>query len=101
MSRAEILQRPAPLPVSIISGFPRENNLGLSFETISGYGPHGAIVHYAVTAETDIPLEPGDSIWWIPAVIIWKELPISPGPMRLGPLTQKKKNILHWSFAVC
>ena len=35
-----------------------ENNLGLSFETISGYGPHGAIVHYAVTAETDIPLEP-------------------------------------------
>src|SRR5699024_2077063 len=35
-----------------------ENNLGLSFETISGYGPHGAIVHYAVTPETDIPLEP-------------------------------------------
>ena len=32
-------------------------NLGLSFETISGYGPHGAIVHYAVTKETDIPLK--------------------------------------------
>lgn len=35
-----------------------KGNLGLSFETISGYGPHGAIVHYAVTEETDIPLEP-------------------------------------------
>lgn len=35
-----------------------EGNLGLSFETISGYGAHGAIVHYAVTAESDIPLKP-------------------------------------------
>lgn len=33
-------------------------NLGLSFGTISGYGHHGAIVHYSVTAESDIPLEP-------------------------------------------
>ncbi len=30
---------------------------GLSFETISGYGPHGAVVHYEPTPETDIPLE--------------------------------------------
>lgn len=33
-------------------------SLGLSFETIAGYGPHGAIVHYAVSEESDIPLEP-------------------------------------------
>lgn len=26
---------------------------GLSFETIAGYGPHGAIVHYEATPETD------------------------------------------------
>ncbi len=32
-------------------------SLGLSFSTISGYGPHGAIIHYEVTPETDIPLE--------------------------------------------
>ena len=32
--------------------------LDLSFDTIAGYGPHGAIVHYDPTPETDIPLHP-------------------------------------------
>ncbi|MGA1821638.1 MAG: aminopeptidase P family protein [Thermoplasmatota archaeon] len=32
--------------------------VGLSFETISGYGEHGAIVHYAATEETDVPIKP-------------------------------------------
>ena len=31
-----------------------------SFPTISGTGPHGAIVHYRATPETDRPLRPGD-----------------------------------------
>lgn len=31
---------------------------GPSFDTIAGYGPHGAIVHYEATPETDSPLEP-------------------------------------------
>lgn len=31
---------------------------GLSFDTIAGYGPHGAIVHYEATPDTDSPLEP-------------------------------------------
>ena len=31
---------------------------GISFDTIAGYGSHGAIVHYEATPETDIPLEP-------------------------------------------
>ena len=31
---------------------------GLSFDTIAGYGPHGAIVHYEATPETDVPLQP-------------------------------------------
>ncbi len=30
---------------------------GLSFETISAYGPHGAIVHYEPTPESNAPLE--------------------------------------------
>ena len=34
------------------------NCTGLSFATICGYGPHGAIIHYQAKAETDIPLEP-------------------------------------------
>lgn len=29
-----------------------------SFETICGYGPHGAIVHYSATPETDAELQP-------------------------------------------
>ena len=33
---------------------------GLSFETISGSGPNGAIVHYRVTTDTDRNLQPGD-----------------------------------------
>lgn len=31
---------------------------GLSFDTIAAYGPHGAIVHYEATPETDARLEP-------------------------------------------
>ena len=30
----------------------------ISFDTIAGYGAHGAIVHYEATPETDIPLQP-------------------------------------------
>jgi Xaa-Pro aminopeptidase len=30
----------------------------ISFDTIAGYGPHAAIVHYEATPETDIPLQP-------------------------------------------
>ncbi|MBU1413773.1 aminopeptidase P family protein [Myxococcota bacterium] len=38
--------------------FRQENErfVGLSFETISAYGPHGAIVHYAPDAESDVPV---------------------------------------------
>ena len=36
------------------------NFRGLSFDTISGAGPNGAIVHYRVTPATDRALKPGD-----------------------------------------
>lgn len=32
--------------------------VGTSFETISAYGGHGAIVHYRVTSESDVPVLP-------------------------------------------
>ena len=32
--------------------------LDLSFGTICGYGPHGAIIHYGATSETDVSLQP-------------------------------------------
>ncbi len=31
---------------------------GLSFNTISGYAAHGAIIHYSVTPQSDVPLRP-------------------------------------------
>lgn len=36
----------------------RDLNLGESFATIAGYGPHAAIVHYTATEETDVALKP-------------------------------------------
>ncbi len=36
----------------------QEGFLGLSFDTISGYAEHGAIVHYKASKETDKALEP-------------------------------------------
>lgn len=34
------------------------NFVGESFDTIAGYGPNGAIVHYHVTPETSLPVRP-------------------------------------------
>lgn len=34
-----------------------EGNLGLSFDTISAYGPHAAMCHYSATKESNVPLE--------------------------------------------
>jgi len=44
-----------------LAAFRRENELfqDLSFDTISGAGPNGAIVHYRVTPESNRKLEPG------------------------------------------
>lgn len=36
----------------------QKNYLDISFDTISAYGEHGAIVHYEPTPETDIPVKP-------------------------------------------
>lgn len=45
-----------------LEGFRRRNDLirDLSFDTISGSGPNGAIVHYRVTPETNRRLQPGE-----------------------------------------
>ena len=48
--------------VEALEGFRRETNAlrDISFETISGAGAHGAIVHYRVTRDTDAPVRPGE-----------------------------------------
>ena len=45
-----------------LNAFRAEGKLfcGLSFETISGTGPNGAIIHYRVTPETNRTIRPGD-----------------------------------------
>ena len=48
--------------VRALEGFRRETNQlrDISFDTIAGSGPHGAIVHYRVTEGTDRALRPGE-----------------------------------------
>ncbi|SHI60843.1 aminopeptidase P family protein [Wenxinia saemankumensis] len=48
--------------VEALEGFRRDTNqlLDISFETISGAGEHGAIVHYRVTEDTDRPVRAGE-----------------------------------------
>lgn len=48
--------------VTALEGFRRDTNAlrDISFETISGAGPHGAIVHYRVSEKTNRAVEPGD-----------------------------------------
>lgn len=36
----------------------QERFVGPSFSTIAGYGPHGAIIHYSATPDTDVELKP-------------------------------------------
>lgn len=44
----------------VLEGFRKEMEgyLGPSFDPIIAYGPHGAIVHYAATPETDVEMQP-------------------------------------------
>ncbi|WP_417582660.1 aminopeptidase P family protein [Pelagibacterium sp.] len=48
--------------VKMLEAFRREEStaVDVSFETISGSGPNGAIVHYRVSEKTNRTLEPGD-----------------------------------------
>jgi len=48
--------------VTKLEGFRRDTNQlrDISFETISGAGPNGAIVHYRVSKETNRPVKPGE-----------------------------------------
>ncbi len=50
--------------VTELEGFRRATNAlrEISFDTICGAGPHGAIVHYRVTEETNRPLKPGELV---------------------------------------
>ncbi|WP_413867176.1 aminopeptidase P family protein [Albidovulum sp.] len=50
--------------VTRLEGFRRATNAlrEISFETICGAGPHGAVIHYRVSRETNRPLRPGEVV---------------------------------------
>lgn len=50
--------------VEKLEGFRRATNAlkEISFETICGAGPHGAVIHYRVTRETNRPVRPGEIV---------------------------------------
>lgn len=64
---------------------------GESFDTIAGYGPHAAIVHYEATPETDVPLEPHGFLLLDSGAQYLDGTTDITRTIALGPLTQEEK----------
>ena len=65
----------------------------ISFDTIAGYGPHAAIVHYEATPETDIPLEPHGLLLLDSGAQYLDGTTDITRTIALGPLTDEEKLI--------
>lgn len=65
----------------------------LSFDTIAGYGPHGAIVHYEATPETDIPLEPHGLLLLDSGAQYQDGTTDITRTIALGPLTDEERHV--------
>ena len=63
----------------------------ISFDTIAGYGAHGAIVHYEATPETDIPLEPHGLLLLDSGAQYQDGTTDITRTIALGPLTEEEK----------
>lgn len=66
---------------------------GLSFDTIAGYGPHGAIVHYEATPATNARLEPRGLLLLDSGAQYADGTTDITRTIALGPLTQEEKRI--------
>ena len=67
--------------------------MGDSFEAIVGYGPHGAIVHYAATPESDVELEPRSMVLIDSGGQYLDGTIDSTRTIVLGPLTEHEKTM--------
>ena len=65
----------------------------ISFDTIAGYGPHAAIVHYEATPETDVPLEPHGLLLLDSGAQYLDGTTDITRTIALGPLTDEEKKI--------
>ena len=65
----------------------------ISFDTIAGYGPHAAIVHYEATPETDVPLEPHGLLLLDSGAQYLDGTTDITRTIALGPLTDEEKLI--------
>ena len=65
----------------------------ISFDTIAGYGAHGAIVHYEATPETDISLEPKGLLLLDSGAQYLDGTTDITRTIALGPLTEEEKKV--------
>ena len=65
----------------------------ISFDTIAGYGEHGAIVHYEATPETDIPLKPEGLLLLDSGAQYLDGTTDITRTIALGPLTEEEKKV--------
>ena len=66
---------------------------GLSFDTIAGYGPHGAIVHYEATPDSDVPLRPEGFLLLDSGAQYFDGTTDITRTIALGPLTEEEKRV--------
>ena len=65
----------------------------ISFDTIAGYGEHGAIVHYEATPDTDIPLQPRGLLLLDSGAQYLDGTTDITRTIALGPLTEEEKKV--------
>ena len=66
---------------------------GISFDTIAGYGAHGAIIHYEPTPKTDIPLKPEGLLLLDSGAQYLDGTTDITRTIALGPLTDEMKHV--------
>ena len=65
----------------------------ISFDTIAGYGEHGAIIHYEATPDTDIPLRPEGFLLLDSGAQYLDGTTDITRTIALGPLTEDQKRV--------
>ncbi len=71
----------------------QEHYIEPSFSPIIGYGPHGAIIHYGATEESDVPLEPRGFLLADTGGHYLEGTTDITRTIALGPLTEEEKRM--------